>query len=117
MKICTWAPTVFAGSGVVDHGRSQSAAPTGEALTNLVKGYVERVENLGVTHLLIPQRWWGNAREIEASSLDCLAMTSYIAAVSHQLQVLTAVHPGFFEASSIAKWGATMSQLTGGRVS
>ena len=114
MKVCTWAPTVFSGSQVVNQGAT-THAPQGQMLTNLVKGYIERIESLGVTHLLIPQRWWGNAKEIEASSLDCLAMTSYIAAISQTLKLVTAIHPGFFQPSSIAKWGSTMSQLSQGR--
>lgn len=114
MKICTWAPTVFSGSQVVAQGR-RASQPEAQALTGLVKGYVEKIESLGVTHLLIAQRWWGNAREIEASSLDCLAMTSWIAAASSSINLVTAIHPGFFQPSVIAKWGATMSQLTGGR--
>ena len=90
-------------------------APGGRVLTSLIKDYVSRVEGLGVTHLLIPQRWWGNAKEVEASSLDCLAMTSHIAVLSDHLQLVTAIHPGFFQPSVVAKWGATISQLTEGR--
>ena len=114
MKICTWAPTVFSGPQVTGQRTSRSA-PTGKDLNRLVKDHVARIELLGVTHLLIAQRWWGNAREIEASSLDCLAMTSHIAAHTEQLQLVTAIHPGFFQPAVVAKWAATLSQLTEGR--
>ena len=114
MKVCTWAPTVFAGPQVMGQ-TAKGEAPSGSALSSLIDDKIGRVEALGVTHLLIPQRWWGNAKEIEASSLDCLAMTSHIAACSQRLQLVTAIHPGFFQPAAIAKWGATLSQLTEGR--
>jgi len=114
MKVCTWAPTVFSGPQVMGL-TTTGEVPSGGALKSLIKNYVGRVEALGASHLLIPQRWWGNSKEIEASSLDCLAMTSYIAAQSENLQLITAIHPGFFEPAAIAKWGATLSQLTEGR--
>lgn len=79
--------------------------------TRLVKGY----EDLGVSHLLIAQRWWGDGRQIEASSLDCLAMTSLFAAVTQKMHLITAIHPGFFQPTAIAKWGSTIQQLTAGR--
>ena len=114
MKICTWAPTVFSGPQILGRA-TNSKAPIGAGLKVLIEEYIRRVEVLGVTHLLIPQRWWGNAKEIEASSLDCLAMTSHIALLSEHLQLVTAIHPGFFHPSAIAKWGSTLSQLTEGR--
>ena len=115
MQTCTWAPTTFAGSAVVG-GRSTAApAPTGRDLRKLIAGYVARVEALGFSHLLIAQRWWGSAEEIEGSSLDCLAMTSWIAQASEHLQLVTAIHPGFFSPTTIAKWGATLSAITDNR--
>ncbi len=90
-------------------------APTGQALQQFVNASVERIEGLGVSHLLIAQRWWGSGREMEASSLDALAMTSWFAARSHRLQLITAIHPGFFQPAPFAKWAATMDVLTGGR--
>ena len=114
MNVCTWAPTVFAGPKLTREALG-SAAPSGARLNRLVRNHVARVEALGLTHMLIAQRWWGNAREIEASSLDCLAMTSHIAAVSQRIQLVTAIHPGFFQPAVIAKWAATLSHLTEGR--
>lgn len=114
MHTCTWAPTVFRGPAVV--GATGTAdAPTGPALTGLVRGYVERLEGLGISHLLIAQRWWGSGQEMEGSSLDCFAMTAWIAAVSTRLNLVTAVHPGFTQPAVVAKWGATLDQLTQGR--
>ena len=114
MKTCTWAPTVFQGTQVTGPAGG-GKPPTGEALRALAAGYTAKLEDLGISHLLIAQRWWGSGEEIEASSLDCLAMTSTFAAHSHCLQLVTAIHPGFFQPTAIAKWGATMHALTSGR--
>jgi dimethylsulfone monooxygenase len=114
--ICTWAPTAFAGPKIVRSQPSGSAdMPQGETLRALASQYVQRLETLGVSHLLIAQRWWGSGEEMEGSTLDCLAMTAYFAAVTERLQLITAIHPGFFEPAVIAKWGATVDRLSGGR--
>ncbi len=115
MQTCTWAPTTFAGTRVVKNDQPVREIPKGEALTQLVANYVSRLEKLGLSHILIAQRWWGNANEIEGSSLDCLAMTSFIASCTSKIQLVTAIHPGFFHPSVIAKWSATLDNLTKGR--
>jgi len=112
---CTWAPTAFAGPKVVRGRPSGGAAPTGAALRQFIAGYVQRLEQLGITHLLIAQRWFGTAEEIEGSTLDCLAMTAFIAAHSERIRLVTAIHPGFLQPTAVAKWGATIDNLTAGR--
>lgn len=115
MLTCTWAPTTFKGTSVVRGSPTGMEIPHGEDLIEKVTGYVDTVEQLGISHLLIAQRWWGSGEEIEASSLDCLAMTAYIAARCKNLQLITAIHPGFFQPAAIAKWGTTIDRLTDGR--
>lgn len=110
MYTCTWAPTAFSGMG-----SKEKRFPSGDALTQSMARYIEFVESAGLSHLLIAQRWWGSAKETEGSTLDCLAMTAYFAALSQKLNLVTAIHPGFFEPSAIAKWGATIDNLTAGR--
>jgi len=113
MFTCTWAPTVFQGPQLVD--RRPGKVPRGEDLRRAVAEHVQRVEALGISHLLIAQRWWGNGEEIEGSSLDCLAMTSYIASVTERIKLVTAIHPGFFQPAALAKWAATLETLYPGR--
>ncbi|MDX1384977.1 MAG: LLM class flavin-dependent oxidoreductase [Thermoanaerobaculia bacterium] len=78
-------------------------------------GGVERAERLGVDHLLVAQRWWGSGEEIEGSSFDALAMTAFYAARTSRIRLITAIHPGFFLPAAIAKWGASLDRVTGGR--
>ena len=89
--------------------------PQGANLQKLMSQLVASYERLGIDNLLIAQRWWGDGNQIEASSLDCLAMTAYFASITSQINLITAVHPGFFHPTAIAKWGATVSQLSAGR--
>jgi FMNH2-dependent dimethyl sulfone monooxygenase len=114
MLTCTWAPTVFDPPKWLGQTRPRRS-PEAAALRQAALGRVRRIEDLGISHLLVAQRWWGSAEEIEASSLDCLAMTALFAAHTERIQLVTAVHPGFFRPTTIAKWGATMDWITGGR--
>jgi FMNH2-dependent dimethyl sulfone monooxygenase len=81
----------------------------------MTTGLVQDYEAMGITHLLIPQRWWGSGEDIEGSSLDCLAMTALFAGCTERIQLVTAIHPGFFEPTAVAKWGATLDRITNGR--
>ncbi len=114
MLTCTWAPTVFAGPQVVSTN-TKGRFPDGGALRTAVLPALRRIEELGLSHLLIAQRWWGSGAEMEGSSLDCLAMTALFAAHTERIRLVTAIHPGFFHPAAIAKWGATMDWISGGR--
>ena len=76
---------------------------------------VQSAEEMGIDYILVAQRWWGTGQEMEASSYDCLAMTAFYAAHFHRINFITAIHPGFLSPAPIAKWGATIDRLTGGR--
>ena len=115
MLTCTWAPTVFARPQLVAGAQARRRPPEGAELTGFIRQYAARIEALGLSHLLIAQRWWGSAQEIEGSSLDCTAMTAFFAAWTESINLVTAIHPGFFQPTAMAKWGATIDQMTGGR--
>ena len=108
MLTCTWASTTFANSRDVEF-------PDGSALERSAQPFVRRVEELGLSHLLVAQRWWSSGEEMEGFSLDVLAMTAFFAAHTERIELVSAIHPWFFEATPFAKWGATMNWLTGRR--
>ena len=114
----TFAPTAMANLHLTKAGaasRAPMAELSGDALQErLLKG-VRAAEELGIDYLLVAQRWWGSGAEIEGSTYDCLAMTAFYAALTKRLRLITAIHPGFFLPAVIAKWGATIDRLTGGR--
>ena len=115
MRTCTWAPTVFQSNQVVSTRIADGDVPAGEDLHNFLKQRVEAIEAMGFSDLLIAQRWWGSGIDIEGSSLDCLAMTALFAGWTNSINLVTAIHPGFFQPTAIAKWGTTLDRLTAGR--
>ena len=115
MRACTWAPTTFQGTRIIERDAKPLSVPSGEGLIELTTKLVNRYESLGISDLLIAQRWWGTGQEIEGSSLDCLAMTALFAACTKNINLITAIHPGFFHPTSITKWASTIDNLTGGR--
>ena len=114
---CTWAPTAMGGPRLLGGAARPSNLDEleGSALRERLLKPVRQAEALGIDYLLIAQRWWGTGLEIEASSYDCLAATAFYAAQTERIRLVTAIHPGFFLPAPIAKWGATMDRLTGGR--
>lgn len=115
MRNCTWAPTTFQGTQVVDRKPQPGTFPAGDKLAQVTTNIVSQYEDMGLTDLLIAQRWWGSGSDIEGSSLDCLAMTALFAGCTEKLNLITAIHPGFFQHTTMAKWGATLSRITNGR--
>ena len=113
MLTCTWAPTVFGGMELA--GGTRRDTPVGPVLNDFIRDFSERIESLGLSHLLIAQRWWGSGVEMESSSLDCTAMTALFAAYTTRIQLVTAIHPGFFHPAVAAKWAATIDRISGGR--
>ncbi len=115
----TFAPTAMAGMQLTNKVRAPARSPIAESSglalqERLLKG-VRAAEELGIDYLLVAQRWWGSGAEIEGSTYDCLAMTAVYAALVSRMRLITAIHPGFFLPAVIAKWGATIDRLTGGR--
>ena len=67
MRTCTWAPTVFTGPQISGDNKTPTRFPGHRALEELVLPRVRRIEELGLSHLLIAQRWWGSGKEMEGS--------------------------------------------------
>ena len=116
MRTCTWALTTFMGPQLVGGvSRSRNAMPRGRELDDTIRRFADRVERLGLSDLLIAQRWWGSGAEMEGSTLDCTAMTAFFAAYTSTVNLVTAIHPGFFHPAPLAKWGASIDRMSGGR--
>lgn len=113
----TWAPTGMAGMQLKKKARAASNASEleGDLLQERLLKPVRAAEELGIDYLLVAQRWWGSGAEIEGSTYDCVAMTAFYAAHTRRIRLITAIHPGFFLPAVIAKWGATIDRLSGGR--
>ena len=114
---CTWAPTAVAGPRMLrgQQARRELAQLSGPNLRERLLSPVLAAEALDIDFLLIAQRWWGTGAEIEASTYDCFAMTSFYAAATSKIHLVTAVHPGMVLPGPVAKWGATIDRITDGR--
>ena len=116
---CTWALTAMAVPKLTRTSQwaSKLLPPNvqGQELQEQLLRPVRLAERLGIDRLLVAQRWWGTGEEIEGSTYDCMAMTAFYAAHTQRIRLITAIHPGFFLPAPIAKWGATIDCLTGGR--
>ena len=114
---CTWAPTAVGGPRMLrgQAERRTLADLSGPQLKERLLAPVLAADALGIDFLLIAQRWWGTGAEIEASTYDCFAMTSFYAAATSKIHLVTAVHPGMVLPGPIAKWGATIDRVTEGR--
>ena len=66
--------------GLIAGSPRSGEVPSGLELLDRIKTNIQNWEELGLTDLLIPQRWWGTGEEIEGSSFDCLAMTTFLGA-------------------------------------
>ena len=91
MRTCTWAPTTFQGTRIIEKILNLSQFQV-ERLIELTTKLVKHYENLGVSDLLIVAIV-GNRAKIEGSSLDCLAMTASLQPAKSMN--LIAIHPGF----------------------
>jgi uncharacterized lipoprotein YddW (UPF0748 family) len=71
--------------GLLSGSSRPTDVPSGQELVDRIKTNTQNWEEMGLTDLLIPQRWWGTGEEIEGSSFDCLAMTTFLAAHTKKL--------------------------------
>ena len=66
MYTCTWAPSTFSGTSIVRNDTRRAGLPDSQKLQEIVKAYVGKVERLGLSHLLIAQRWGATEKKSKA---------------------------------------------------
>ena len=80
----TFAATAMAGPALLK-GQARRVGVLDELAGTDVKATLaagaERAEALGIDHLLVAQRWWGSGTEIERSTYDAMAMTSFLSLI------------------------------------
>ncbi|GAA1628836.1 LLM class flavin-dependent oxidoreductase [Georgenia ruanii] len=123
MQTCTWAPTTTLRAKLFRKGDPSLAttvdqtelmqAGGGSELTAAFQESVGALDGL-IDNLLVPQRWYGTANN-GPSSFDVFAMSTLFAACTTKMKIISAIHPGFTLPAVVAKWGATMDRLSGGR--
>ncbi len=69
---------------------------------------VLRAEELGFDTTLVAER-------LVARDLESWVVSSALAVLTSRIQIMTAVHPGMIQPQMVAKMGASLDRLTGGR--
>lgn len=69
---------------------------------------VRRAENLGFDIALVAER-------LVARDLEAWVVSSALAVLTSRIQIMTAVHPGIVSPQVVAKMGASLDRLSGGR--
>jgi FMNH2-dependent dimethyl sulfone monooxygenase len=110
MKFGYWTP-VYGGflRNIEDEGM--------EASWDYVKSVSQLADRLGYNITLVPELYLNDRKGIEAPSLEAWSLASAIAAVTTDLNIMTAVRPGFHLPTVIAKTAATLADISGDRFS
>jgi FMNH2-dependent dimethyl sulfone monooxygenase len=110
MKFGYWTP-VYGGflRNIEDEGM--------EASWDYVKTVSQLADRLGYHITLVPELYLNDRKGIEAPSLEAWSLASAIAAVTTDLNIMTAVRPGFHLPTVIAKTSATLADISSGRFS
>lgn len=69
---------------------------------------VQRAEDLGFDITLVAER-------LVARDLEAWVVSSALAVMTRRIQIMTAVHPGIIHPQMVAKMGASLDRLSGGR--
>jgi dimethylsulfone monooxygenase len=69
---------------------------------------VRRAEELGFDTTLVAER-------LVAPDLECWIVASALAAQTSRIEIMTAAHPGLITPQIVAKLGASLDRLSGGR--
>jgi FMNH2-dependent dimethyl sulfone monooxygenase len=110
MKFGYWTP-VYGGflRNIEDEGM--------EASWDYVKTVSQLADRLGYHITLVPELYLNDRKGIEAPSLEAWSLASAIAAVTTDLNIMTAVRPGFHLPTVIAKTSATLADISSDRLS
>jgi len=110
MKFGYWTP-VYGGflRNIEDEGM--------EASWDYVKSVSILADRLGYNITLVPELYLNDRKGIEAPSLEAWSLASAIAAVTTDLNIMTAVRPGFHLPTVIAKTSATLADISSDRFS
>jgi FMNH2-dependent dimethyl sulfone monooxygenase len=73
-----------------------------------VKEVVQRAEELGFDITLVAER-------LVAPDLEAWMVSAALAVETSRIEIMTAVHPGIFSPQLVAKMGASLDRLSGGR--
>jgi FMNH2-dependent dimethyl sulfone monooxygenase len=87
------------------------------ATWDYIKSVSQTADRLGFHTTLVPELYLNDRKGIDAPSLEAWSLSSAILAVTENLNVMTAVRPGFHLPTVLAKTVATLSDIGSSRLS
>ena len=115
MKFGIWTPLPHTirseprmDASVSDLKRGYPAPRTGDDAFHFAVDVVRTADELGFHTTLIAQRYLG-------PDLEAWTLASALAALTKRIEVMVAVHPGMITPQVIAKMGASLDRISGGR--
>lgn len=110
MRFGYWTPVY---GGFLRNVGDEGMPPTWE--------YIRRistlVDRLGFELTLVPELYLNDRKGPEAPSLEAWSLATAIAAVTEELEILTAIRPGYHNPQVTAKRLSTLADISGGRIS
>ncbi|MFE4196674.1 LLM class flavin-dependent oxidoreductase [Paenarthrobacter sp. NPDC056912] len=82
-----------------------------------VKDVSLRADRLGYELTLVPELYLNDRKGTDAPSLEAWSLAASIAAVTENLEVMTAIRPGFHNPAVTAKTVSTLQDISNGRLS
>jgi FMNH2-dependent dimethyl sulfone monooxygenase len=112
MKLGIWTPVPH----VIREGQGFAPSPTGDARHENGRDWafdyalrtVQEAEDAGFDITLIAERLLG-------PDLEAWMLAAALAAVTHRIELMVATHPGIVTPQVVAKMGATLDRISGGR--
>lgn len=110
MKFGYWTPVY---GGFLRNVRHEEMAATWE----YIREVSIRADRLGFDLTLVPELYLNDRKGIGAPSLEAWSLAASIAAVTDNLEVMTAIRPGFHNPAVTAKTVSTLQDISRGRLS
>jgi len=109
MRYGFWTP-VFGGwlRNIADEGMA--------ATWNYTRALCQRAEQIGYDLTLVAELNLNDIKGIEQPALDAWSTAAALAAVTSRLELMVAVRPNFHHPALLAKQGANIDQISGGRL-
>ena len=110
MKFGYWTPVYGGFLRNIEHEEMS-------ATWNYVRQISEQADRLGYDLTLVPELYLNDRKGVEAPSLEAWPLAASIAAVTENLEVMTAIRPGFHNPAITAKAVSTLQDISNGRFS
>ncbi|MCL1989560.1 MAG: LLM class flavin-dependent oxidoreductase [Defluviitaleaceae bacterium] len=108
MEYGIWLP-IF--GGWLRNVENEQMPPTFE----YAKQVAQRAEDLGFSKILVAELYLNDIKGIEENVLEAWTTSAALAAVTNEIELMSAVRPAYHNPAVVAKMAANISEISGGR--